>query len=65
MKYLRGNYNRTASYRFDWPKILKAGCYTNTPMGPVAQSDGEVPAPRTHGHACGHRVFASSVYGVG
>lgn len=42
MKYLRGNYDRYAQYRFNWTKILKAGCYTNTPWGPVAQNDGEL-----------------------
>mmetsp|Transcript_24656 Transcript_24656/g.56482 ORF Transcript_24656/g.56482 Transcript_24656/m.56482 type:complete len:321 (-) Transcript_24656:212-1174(-) len=42
MKYLRGNYNSSTKYRFNWPKILKAGCYTQTAMGPVAQSDGEL-----------------------
>ena len=42
MRYLRGSYNHTAAYRFDWSKMLRAGCYYQTHWGPVPQSDGEL-----------------------
>ena len=42
MKFLRGNYKPDSPDRFQWSRILEAGCYHNTSFGAVNQADGEL-----------------------
>jgi len=41
-RYVRGYSKAGQADRFNWTALLAKGCYHDTPLGPIAQFDGEI-----------------------